>query len=194
MDRRSAVAGTLGRSRCQSRPKPSRHAGTRAGDARERGACCRGTQAAGRAGGRVLGDAGRVLPLAGSVLQARERTGPSTPSQTSPHTRSSVGSGQARHGGRGEGACVPPRRSGRVLWRGHAGTRACRKANLSTSQKSLFARSTVQCESYNRYNMPLRGAGEWCMIQYVLVTCRTVEATAQRLPRLWRATVYRELG
>ena len=95
---------------------------------------------AGRTRGRVLGDAGRVLPLAGSVLQARERTGPSTPSQTSPHTRSSVGSGQARHGGRGEGACVPPRRSGRVLWRGHAGTRACGKASLSTSQKSFFAR------------------------------------------------------
>ena len=46
MDRRSAEAGTLGRSRYQSRPKPSRHAGTRAGDARARGACCRGTQGA----------------------------------------------------------------------------------------------------------------------------------------------------
>ena len=99
---------------------------------------------AGRTRGRVLGDAGRVLPLAGSVLQARERTCPSTPSQTSPHTRSSVGSGQARHGGRGEGACVPPRRSGRVLWRGHAGTRACGKANLSTSPKSFL----FQCSKY----------------------------------------------
>ena len=113
---------------------------------------------AGRTRGRVLGDAGRVLPLAGSVLQARERTCPSTPSQTSPHTRSSVGSGQARHGGRGEGACMPPRRSGRVLWRGHAGTRACRKANLSTSQKSFFF-SPIACNGH-MLTMGLRGLAD----------------------------------
>ena len=141
---------TLSRSR-DPRPKPvseQAQAITARGNARRgrEGAGRVLSRHAGRTRGRVLGDAGRVLPLAGSVLQARERTGPSTPSQTSPHTRSSVGSGQARHGGRGEGACVPPRRSGRVLWRGHAGTRACRKANLSTSQKSFkFYKKHYKC-------------------------------------------------
>ena len=34
---------------------------------------------------------------------------------------------------------MPPRRSGRVLWRGHAGTRACGKASLSTSAEVQIA-------------------------------------------------------
>ena len=79
-----------------------------------------------------------MLPLAGSVLQARERTCPSTPSQTSPHTRSSVGSGQAGDGGRGEGACTPPRRAGRALWGGHAGTRMRERQPVTTCQKKFF--------------------------------------------------------
>ena len=116
---------------------PSRNAGTRASEAGKRGACCRGTQ--GARGDACWGTRDACCRSLGPCCKRGKGQALPHPHRR-PRTRGlRVGSGQARHGGRGEEACMPPRRSGRVLWRGHAGTRACGKASLSTSQKSLCA-------------------------------------------------------